>query len=289
MAESMKDYEKELEESMKTIEEGDILTGTVISVDEKEVILDLKYYAEGVIPAENYSREPGFSLKDEVHEGDEVSATVVRKDDGHGNIVETESTVTQTYLYITVSHKTAEEMAAQYGFNEEQKGYLAELLADENNSLWSQVLYGITGGDGQIVTVALSQVGNVGGQPYWSWYGFNSRVEWCACFVSWCANECGYIDAGVIPKYAGCVNGVQWFKDRGQWLDGSAEPAPGMIIFFDWADESGQDGLSDHTGIVQKVENGKVYTVEGNSGDSCRVNEYSIGYYEILGYGAPAY
>lgn len=109
------------------------------------------------------------------------------------------------------------------------------------------------------------------------------------CFVSWCANECGYIDAGVIPKYAGCVNGVQWFKDRGQWLDGSAEPAPGMIIFFDWADESGQDGLSDHTGIVQKVENGKVYTVEGNSGDSCRVNEYSIGYYEILGYGAPAY
>ncbi len=218
-----------------------------------------------------------------------TETVITETDDGHGNIVETESTVTQTYLYITVSHKTAEEMAAQYGFNEEQKGYLAELLADENNSLWSQVLYGITGGDGQIVTVALSQVGNVGGQPYWSWYGFDSRVEWCACFVSWCANECGYIDTGVIPKYAGCVNGVQWFKDRGQWLDGSAEPAPGMIIFFDWADESGQDGLSDHTGIVQKVENGKVYTVEGNSGDSCRVNEYSIGYYEILGYGAPAY
>ena len=218
-----------------------------------------------------------------------TETVITETDDGHGNIVETESTVTQTYLYITVSHKTAEEMAAQYGFNEEQKGYLAELLADENNYLWSQVLYGITGGDGQIVTVALSQIGNVGGEPYWSWYGFNSRVEWCACFVSWCANECGYIDAGVIPKYAGCVNGVQWFKDRGQWLDGSAEPAPGMIIFFDWADESGQDGLSDHTGIVQKVENGKVYTVEGNSGDSCRVNEYSIGYYEILGYGAPAY
>ena len=119
--------------------------------------------------------------------------------------------------------------------------------------------------------------------------GFNSRVEWCACFVSWCANECGYIDAGVIPKYAGCVNGVQWFKDRGQWLDNSAEPTPGMIIFFDWADESGQDGLSDHTGIVQKVENGRVYTVEGNSGDSVRQNSYPVGYYEILGYGAPAY
>lgn len=123
----------------------------------------------------------------------------------------------------------------------------------------------------------------------YNFYGFNSRVEWCACFVSWCANECGYIDAGVIPKYAGCVNGVQWFKDRGQWLDNSAEPTPGMIIFFDWADESGQDGLSDHTGIVQKVENGRVYTVEGNSGDSVRQNSYPVGYYEILGYGAPAY
>lgn len=87
MAESMKDYEKELEESMKKIVEGDILTGTVISVDEKEVIIDLKYYAEGVIPAEDYSREPGFNLKEEVHPGDEVSATVVRKDDGHGNIL----------------------------------------------------------------------------------------------------------------------------------------------------------------------------------------------------------
>lgn len=150
-------------------------------------------------------------------------------------------------------------------------------------------LYGITGTDDQIVTVALSQIGTMGGDPYWSWYGFNSRVEWCACFVSWCANECGYIDAGVIPKYAGCVNGVQWFKDRGQWLDNSAEPTPGMIIFFDWADESGQDGLSDHTGIVQKVENGRVYTVEGNSGDSVRQNSYPVGYYEILGYGAPAY
>ena len=87
MAETMKDYEKELNESMKKIEEGDILTGTVVSVDEKEVILDLKYYAEGVLPAEDYTREPGFNLKEEVHPGDEVSATVVRKDDGNGNIL----------------------------------------------------------------------------------------------------------------------------------------------------------------------------------------------------------
>lgn len=98
--------------------------------------------------------------------------------------------------------------------------------------------------------------------------------------MSWCANECGYIDTGVIPKYAGCVNGVEWFKDRGQWIDGNNEPVPGMIIFFDWDSPDGesglQDGLSDHTGIVQKVENGIVYTVEGNSGDSVRGKQYSV-------------
>lgn len=87
MAETMKDYEAELEASFKKIEEGDIITGTVISVDEKEVILDLKYYAEGIIPAEDYSREPDFNLKEEVHPGDEISATVVKRDDGHGNIL----------------------------------------------------------------------------------------------------------------------------------------------------------------------------------------------------------
>lgn len=216
-----------------------------------------------------------------------TETVITETDDGHGNIVETESTVTQTYLYITVSHKTAEEMAEQYGFDKEQKEQLAELLAEENRSLWSAVLYGIYTEDGAIVSVVLSQVGNVGGEPYWSWYGFSGRVEWCACFVSWCANECGYIDTGVIPQYAGCVNGVQWFKDRGQWMDGSAEPAPGMIIFFDWDDENGQDGLSDHTGIVEKVENGRVYTIEGNSGDSVRQNSYPVGHYEVLGYGCP--
>ena len=224
------------------------------------------------------------------HSTASVSETVkTETDDGNGNIVETETTVTRTYLYITVSHKTVDEMATQYGFNQEQKEYLTELLKDENNSLWSAVLYGINAADDQIVTVALSQIGNVGGDPYWSWYGFGSRVEWCACFVSWCANECGYIEIGVIPKFAGCMNGVQWFKDRGQWIDGSSEPVEGMIIFFDWDDENGQDGSSDHVGIVQKVENGIVYTVEGNSSDSVRVNQYSVGYYEILGYGVPQY
>lgn len=141
-----------------------------------------------------------------------------------------------------------------------------------------------------IVEVAASQIGNVGGQPYWSWYGFTERVEWCACFVSWCANQCGYIDAGIIPKFSGCEWGVSWFKQHDQWASRNITPIPGMIIFFDWKDEEGGglDGRADHVGIVAKVDNGRVYTIEGNSADSCRERSYPVGYFEILGYGIPA-
>ena len=140
-----------------------------------------------------------------------------------------------------------------------------------------------------IVEVARSQIGNVGGEPYWSWYGFTERVEWCACFVSWCADKCGYISSGIIPMFSGCINGVDWFKGRGQWIGNSFEPSPGMIIFFDWDDEEGGglDGGADHVGIVERVENGRVYTIEGNTADSCRERSYSLGHYEILGYGNP--
>lgn len=214
---------------------------------------------------------------------------ITETDDGHGNIVETATTVTRTYLYITVSHKTAEEMADNFNFTADQRKQLSELLDEENRRLWSAVLYGIYSGDDAIVKAALSQVGNAGGEPYWSWYGFNSRVEWCACFVSWCFNECGYLDTGTAPKFAGCVGGVEWFRSREQWADNTIEPAPGMIVFFDWNDPNGasgpQDGEADHVGIVEKCENGIVYTIEGNSGDSCRQNQYPVGYYEILGYG----
>ena len=214
---------------------------------------------------------------------------ITETDDGHGNIVETATTVTRTYLYITVSHKTAEEMADNFNFTADQRKQLSELLDEENRRLWSAVLYGIYSGDDAIVKAALSQVGNAGGEPYWSWYGFNSRVEWCACFVSWCFNECGYLDTGTAPKFAGCVGGVEWFRSREQWADNTVEPSPGMIVFFDWNDPNGasgpQDGEADHVGIVEKCENGIVYTIEGNSGDACRQNQYPVGYYEILGYG----
>lgn len=212
---------------------------------------------------------------------------IVESDDGNGNIVETETTETRTYLFITVSHKTAEEMAEEYNFDRKQKEQLDALLSEENDELWAMVLYGIAGqSDDMIVAVAQSQIGNVGGEPYWSWYGFSERVDWCACFVSWCANECGYIENGIMPKFASCAVGVNWFQSRVQWADGSVEPSPGMIIFFDWDEKiTGQDGRPNHVGIVEKVENGFIYTIEGNSDDTCRRRSYSIGHYEILGYG----
>lgn len=158
-----------------------------------------------------------------------------------------------------------------------------ELTAEDFTKLMNSI-------NQKLVEVARSQLGNVGGEPYWSWYGFETRVEWCACFVSWCANECGYIDREVIPKFSGCVWGVEWFKERGQWQDGSYEPHPGDIIFFDWDNRGSsgpQDGESDHVGIVERVENGTVHTIEGNSGDECRARSYPVGHYEILGYGTP--
>ena len=157
--------------------------------------------------------------------------------DEEGNLQRVEVPVTTVTLHIQTSGKTAEEMAEAYAFTDEQKEWLTELLKPEYQSMWAGALYGIHNADGQIVAVALSQVGNVGGRPYWSWYGFGGRVAWCACFVSWCADQCGYIEAGVIPKFAGCGIGADWFIQRGQWADRNYIPQPGDIIFFDWASD----------------------------------------------------
>ena len=174
------------------------------------------------------------------------------------------------------------KMAEQMGWNSYgDKQYVPHVL---RYYPIGKVFYTPEDGDA-IVDVALSQVGNVGGEPYWSWYGFTNHVEWCTCFVSWCADQCGYLDSGTYPKFSGCVFGMQWFQQRGLWLDGSAEPVPGMLIFFDWAT---QDSVPDHVGIVEKVENGMVYTVEGNSRDMCRQKQYALGSSVILGYGMAA-
>lgn len=136
-------------------------------------------------------------------------------------------------------------------------------------------------GSQQIVSVAMGQLGNSGGQKFWSWYGFDSRVEWCACFVSWCADQSGLIASGNVPKFSLCSDGVSWFQGKNKWQSGGTTPTAGMIIFFDWD----HDGTSDHVGIVEKYEGGRVYTIEGNSSDQVRQRNYAVDYASIIGYG----
>ena len=168
-------------------------------------------------------------LKDIFWEMNTISYRVesVEKDieviDDSGN-THTEKAIRKV-LYIDIQGKSVEEMSNIYNFSENQLQQIAELRSDKYKDLWSNVLYGSSGGNTNIVEVASSQLGNVGGQPYWSWYGFNSRVSWCVCFVSWCANECGYIDIGIIPKFANCQNeGIVWFKTCGLWQDNGYIP-----------------------------------------------------------------
>ena len=140
-------------------------------------------------------------------------------------------------------------------------------------------------GNGQIVTIAKSQLGNEGGQKFWSWYGFDSREEWCACFVSWCADQAGLIQRGAVPKFSLCTDGKNWFQNQGRWQESGSVPSPGAIIFFDW----GHDGTCDHVGIVERCDGTTVYTVEGNSGDAVRERSYAIRSDSIMGYGRLVY
>lgn len=139
---------------------------------------------------------------------------------------------------------------------------------------------GLGTSNSKIVNIAASQIGNQGGTPYWSWYGYNERVEWCACFVSWCANLSGNLNI-TVPKYAAVKDGIKWYQDKGKWKGRNYTPKTGDVIFFDWEN----DGVADHTGLVEKIENGIVYVIEGNSNDQCRRNTYTIGSKSIFGYG----
>ena len=142
-----------------------------------------------------------------------------------------------------------------------------------------QFVNGTRPGNPQLVELANGQVGNVGGAPYWSWYGFDSRVAWCACFVSWCYGQAGVSE----PRFAACQSqGVPWFTSHGQWgARGYENIAPGDAIFFDWD----LDGSADHVGLVIGTDGNRVYTVEGNSGDACKIKSYPLDYACIKGYG----
>ena len=151
--------------------------------------------------------------------------------------------------------------------------------SDSESLAGVEFVNGTRPGNQAVVDIAKSQVGNVGGQPYWSWYGFTSRVEWCACFVSWCYGQMGLTE----PRFSACQSqGIPWFQSHGQWGGRDyANIAPGDAIFFDWD----LDGRADHVGIVVGTDGSKVYTVEGNSGDACKIKSYSLTYECIKGYG----
>ena len=136
-----------------------------------------------------------------------------------------------------------------------------------------------------MIEAAIAQLGNVGGEAYWRWYGFDEYVPWCACFVSWVADQCGFIESGAMPRVSLCDDGVAWFVARGQWAGSGHAPSPGAIIFFDWDG----DGISDHVGIVERVEGATVHTIEGNTDNSVARRDYPLNSPSIQGYGVPRY
>ena len=151
--------------------------------------------------------------------------------------------------------------------------------SDSESLAGVQFVNGTRPGNQAVVDIAKSQVGNVGGEPYWRWFGFDSRIEWCACFVSWCYGQVGLSE----PRFSACqAQGIPWFQSHGQWGGPDyAAIAPGDAIFFDWD----LDGRADHVGIVVGTDGSRVYTVEGNSGDACKIKSYSLTYECIKGYG----
>ena len=212
-----------------------------------------------------------------------------QKKDKDGNLLYKEETVSKTILHISINHLTATEEASKLSFNTEQMAQLNELLDARYASLWSQLLKGV-GGSSELVNLALSQLGNEGGEKYWRWAGLDTRCEWCALFVSWCAEQTGLMGSGQIPYFSFVSDGVDWFKDKGRWIDGADVNSsnydkkiyPGMIIFFDWE----PDGKPNHVGIVTKVSDGYIYTVEGNKGDAVAEGTYSADSIYVFGFGA---
>ncbi len=193
--------------------------------------------------------------------------------------------VKKKILHIEINNKSVDDMVDYYNFSQVQQNQLEELLSSQYEKLWTPTIYGSIG-DSVMVQIALEQLGNIGGEKYWRWYGFEERVEWCAIFVSWVANEAGYINNNTFPKFSNVKQGIEWFKVAGQWENSGYIPKSGDIIFFDWE----QDGKANHVGIVERVENNSIYTIEGNSiNDECRQQIYSINDDVIYGFGTPLY
>lgn len=139
------------------------------------------------------------------------------------------------------------------------------------------------GGSGKMPSIAATQLGNTGGDKFWSYMGFSSHVEWCACFVSWVAHQAGMENQ--IPHTASTVVGVAWFKKHNEWHapDGYT-PKSGDIIYYDW---TGTRSGAMHVGIVESADASKVYTIEGNTSNMVARKVRARSSRDILGYGSP--
>lgn len=170
----------------------------------------------------------------------------------------------RTYLYSNGGNFFYAELVFQY------LSFTGDFIAGEVNA--------------QIVNVASTQIGNQNGQPYWTWYGFNYRVEWCAVFVSWVADQSGYLHTA-IPKFAYVPTGIEWFKSKNQYVSRDYLPKAGDIIFFDW----NGNNYGDHVGIVESVDGETVYAIEGNTNNLVARRQYALSSPSIMGYGIPVY
>lgn len=176
----------------------------------------------------------------------------------------------------------SQEQAAAHGWSGYgDPEYVPHVMRYYSGGGWFTGLFG----NRQLVNIAKSQLGNEGGEKFWSWYGFTSREEWCACFVSWCADQAGLIQSGAVPKFSLCTDGKNWFQNQGKWQGTGSMPSPGAIVFFDWE----HDGTCDHVGIVERCDGTTVYTIEGNSGDAVKERSYAISSNSIMGYGMVVY
>ena len=179
--------------------------------------------------------------------------------------------------YLEIFWEMVNQLSENYGWN-----IAGNLTPDILNGLEFET--GTRRGNQDVINVAIAQVGQQGGRPFWTYYGFDERVEWCACFVHWCMRH----TPSASPYYPTTANNAgvgtvkDWFVEQGQFVDGNyTDLAAGDCVFFDWE----PDGRPNHIGLVIGRVGDTIYTVEGNSGDAVRINTYSVGSNVLYGYG----
>lgn len=166
-------------------------------------------------------------------------------------------------LVIKTNAKSLSEMMDKYKFDEEDRALVAELVDQSTDELWNTLFYGHNGNGGYaLIEIAKEQLGH-SAQAYTSWFDIKDykNLNWSGCFVSWCANEAGYVVQGLYPKTNNLDALADWFRDKGLWEDPNGQPNVGDTIFID----ANQDGIIESCGFVEKVEDNKLYYIGTSS------------------------